>query len=156
MIVDSVINITRHIPESCVLKLRDFMVKIEPSMPEGFYPIDGDNIYARVMSYNTSAREECKIEAHNEYVDVQSTLIGSEGIEIFDRKSLDIDVAYDANQDVEFFKENVSPYLFVDNQPGRFSMIFPNEAHRPQISVNGKNEVVKKFVIKIRKDLFLI
>lgn len=154
MIVDSVINITKYIPEASASKVQDFITKVNPSMQEGYYPVDGDNIYARVMSYSTSRRDDCKIEAHNEYVDIQSTLIGSEGIEIFDRKSLDIDVTYDANQDVEFFKENVPPYLFVDNQPGRFSMIFPDEVHRPQISVNGKNEVVKKFVIKIRKDLF--
>lgn len=154
MIVDSVINITRYIPEASVSKVQGFMAKVNPSMPEGYHPIDGDNIYARVMSYNTSARKDCKIEAHNEYVDVQSTLIGSEGIEIFDRSALNVEAAYDKEQDVEFFEETIPSYLFVDNQPGRFSMIFPEEAHRPQISVNGKNEVVKKFVIKIRKDLF--
>ena len=56
---------------------------------------------------------------------------------------------YDGEKDIAFYEETTEPNLSVNNVAGYFTMIFPYEAHRPQISVNRKCEKVKKFVIKI-------
>ena len=126
-----------------------FLQQVSPDMEEKRYEIDGDRIYARVMRYNTSLRENCKIEAHNKYIDIQSSIIGCEGIDIFNREILVAVDEYNAQKDVIHYNKDTEPYISIKNLPGYFSMIFPNEAHQPQISVDRKCDLVKKFVIKI-------
>jgi YhcH/YjgK/YiaL family protein len=100
------------------------------------------------MSYGTKTVSDCKIEAHNVYVDIQSTITGAEGISVFDRAECRTSVAYSVADDVELFAP-VAPIAHTDNLPGYFTLLFPWEAHRPQERVKGF-ELVKKFVIKAK------
>ena len=59
-----------------------FLKRINSDMEERIYPIDGDRIYARVMSYDTKEPSDCKLEAHDKYIDIQCTIIGAEGIDV--------------------------------------------------------------------------
>mgnify|MGYP001102237845 CR=1 FL=1 len=150
MIFDQVKNLNRYVSQEQFQKIERFMEKVSPDMQEGYYGIDGEKIYARVMCYQTSLREDCKIEAHNRYIDIQASLAGAEGIEVFDRRKLDILEAYNRENDVAFYQESVEPHVWVNNVPGYFSMIFPEEAHRPQISMDQGCKKVKKYVIKVQ------
>lgn len=150
MIIDRLENLKKYIDESDMRKIDAFLKRLSPEMEEGRYEIDGNDIYARVMSYNTSPREDCKIEAHDIYIDIQSTLVGQEGIDVFHREELSENVSYNNENDVRFYENSNQNYVTVNNLPNYFSMIFPEEAHKPQISLDGKCNVVKKFVIKMR------
>jgi YhcH/YjgK/YiaL family protein len=150
MVIDSLGNLNKYLTKEQFSKVKDFLDKLSPDMEEGYYEIDGENIFAKVMSYNTSLRNDCKIEAHDKYIDIQSTLIGSEGIDVFHREELKEIQPYDNSNDVVFMEDNNAYYVTVNNLPAYFSMLYPNEAHRPQISLNGKCEKVKKFVIKVQ------
>lgn len=152
MVIDRIENLKKYIQENDMKKIQAFLNKLSPEMEEGQYEIDGDNIYARVMSYNTSRRKDCKIEAHDLYIDIQSTLVGSEGIDVFHREELNEKISYNEIKDVRMYDESNRQYVTVDNLPNYFSMLFPEEAHRPQISLDEKCNVVKKFVIKIKSD----
>lgn len=149
MIFDQLQNLNKYVTQEQFQKIDNFLKLSSPDMKEGRYEIDGKAIYARVMSYTTSLRQNCKIEAHDKYIDIQSSLVGMEGIDIFDRDELNISEAYNKDKDVAFYEETVAPNVSVNNKAGYFSMIYPKEAHRPQISVNQRCEKVKKFVIKI-------
>lgn len=96
---------------------------------------------------------DCTIEAHDEYVDIQFTLVGGEGIDIFPREKLH-ELTADTEKDFLTFATDMAPCLSVANLPGWFTMIFPHEAHRPQESLDGKCAIVKKGVIKIKMDCF--
>lgn len=150
MIIDRLENLKKYIDENDMRKIDAFLKRLSPEMEEGRYEIDGDEIYARVMSYNTSPREDCKIEAHDVYIDIQSTLVGQEGIDVFHREELAENVSYNNENDVRFYENSNQNYVTVKNLPNYFSMIFPEEAHKPQISLDEKCNVVKKFVIKMR------
>ena len=102
-----------------------------------------------VISYDTSFRKEFRIESHDRYIDIHSSLTGIEGIDIFERDELAVLETYNKDKDVVFYKETVLPNVSINNKEGYFSMIYPKEAHRPKISVNQRCERVKKFVIKI-------
>ncbi|MGC9329842.1 MAG: YhcH/YjgK/YiaL family protein, partial [Candidatus Hinthialibacter sp.] len=54
-----------------------FLKTLAPDAEEKKYPIEGDDIFARVMSYETKPREEAVLEAHMKYVDIQTVLYGS-------------------------------------------------------------------------------
>ncbi len=122
-------------------------------MPEERSNINKDTVYARIMSYPTKLPKDCMIEAHDDYVDIQFTLVGGEGIDIFPREELH-ELTADAEKDFLTFAADTAPCLSVANLPGWFTMIFPHEAHRPQESLDGKCANVKKGVIKIKMDCF--
>ncbi len=149
MVFDKLTNLDKYISTEQFQKIERFLRILSPDMEEKRYEIDGEAIFARVMSYSTSMPYDCKIEAHEKYIDIQASLEGLEGIDIFDKSSLTVMEDYDGEKDVAFYEETTEPHLSVNNVAGYFTMIFPHEAHRPQISVNRKCDKVKKFVIKI-------
>lgn len=154
MIVDRWENLERYLPPGIQEKLSPFLSRLSSDMEEGFYPIDGEHIFARVMSYKTLRREECKVEAHNRYIDIQATLHGAEGIDIFSREKLCESEAYDAEKDAAYFLPHPEVcYGTGYNLPGVFTMIFPEEAHRPMERINGEN-LVKKIVIKVEAQAY--
>lgn len=151
MVFDRIENLKKYVSPEQFQKIARFLEQLSPDMEEKRYEIDGEKIYAKVMSYATSLRADCQIEAHNQYIDIQSSLEGTEGIDIFERDRLCISQEYDEAMEAAFYEETILPYASVNNVPGYFTMIFPEEAHRPQVSVNQKCEKVKKFVIKMKR-----
>lgn len=174
MVCDRLDNLGKYIPSEYREKIAAFVQKINKDMQEGFYEIEGDEIFARVMSYDGKERSECEIEAHDKYVDIQFTLCGIEGIDIFKREELKEKTEYNEQNDIVFFHDEFSgsdgtacgsetdtanpgsgyPYINISNLTGFFSMIFPDEAHRPQICVNEQNRHIKKGVIKIKEHCY--
>ncbi len=130
--------------------IKDFLNKVDINIPDGRYEIAGEKIFARIETYDTLPAEENAIEAHNRYIDIQFTLDGAEGISVFDRNSMKEKVSYDEKNDVLFFEcdENIV-MAHTDNIPGYFTMLFPEDAHRPKERIRGIDSV-KKAVIKVR------
>lgn len=154
MVYDTLENLKWYIPKKKRKVIEDFVSSINEQMQEGYYEIDGDEIFARVMVYDGKMREDCAIEAHNQYVDIQFTLIGIEGIDIFRRKELRERIEYNFQEDIVFFEGSQETCVQISNRPGYFSMIFPEEAHRPQIAADKKSVFIKKGVIKIKEKYY--
>ncbi|MFA6626972.1 MAG: YhcH/YjgK/YiaL family protein [Bacilli bacterium] len=153
MIIDKIENLGRYIPPSLYSKIRKGLTEINKDTPNGLYPVD-ENVFIKVMDYDLMSREECKIEAHNEYVDVQSVLIGEEGVGIFDRETLSEIVPYSAEKDVVFFSKTGSQRKHeITVHENEFVLLFPNEAHSPKQLMSNNIKHVKKFVIKIKVSL---
>lgn len=148
MIYDAISNLLKYVSEEDYQYIRDFLEQINENMPEGKYELCGERIFARVMSYQTNDPKECKVEAHNKYIDIQFTICGAEGIDIYPRKGMEIIEDYREDEDVAYFRHSGIPSIHVNNLPGYFVIIFPDEAHSPQQRV-GNIEYVKKAVIKI-------
>lgn len=150
MIVDKLTNLKYFLPNKYSEPITEFLTNISADMLEGRYEIMGEHTFAKVMSYQTAPREKCAVEAHNRYIDIQATLTGVEIIDIFERNLLNVSKPYDELNDVVFLDgNNATPYASNLNIPGYFSMIYPDEAHRPQIRAEGYPDFVKKFVIKV-------
>ncbi len=154
MIQDRLQELWRYIPEDKQERIKKFMTQISEDMPDGFYEIDGDDIYAKIMSYQTRKSGACEIEAHDVYRDIQFSLIGAEGISIYRRDILKIKTADTENDFMTFCDAEAEPYIRISNLPGFFSMILPKEAHRPQESLDGSCAMVKKGVIKIKESCY--
>ena len=45
-------------------------------LPEGFYPLMGDDVIAGVQEYSTSPKEERRFETHDKYFDIQYMVTG--------------------------------------------------------------------------------
>ena len=150
MVCSELCNLHKYVTEEKFAKIKAFLDSVNEDMEEKRYDIDGDAIYARVMSYDTPQPMDCKIEAHNKYIDIQASIVGAEGISVFDRKQLTENQAYSQEKDIALFDydENALRARTID-VPGYFTMLFPEDAHRPQEFVKGFGRV-KKFVIKIK------
>ncbi|OPZ11158.1 MAG: hypothetical protein BWZ10_02238 [candidate division BRC1 bacterium ADurb.BinA364] len=129
-----------------------FLQSLGGNAPEGVTAIRGRDIYARVLSYPTIEREAGKFESHIDYVDIQAPLIGAEAIEWNPIRALEVKSAYDQENDVVFYVTPERSFGRVFLMPGMFAVLFPDDAHMPQLRVPGEDSV-KKVVIKIRHAL---
>ncbi|MBE5834328.1 MAG: DUF386 domain-containing protein [Butyrivibrio sp.] len=140
----------KYVPAKYADVISAFLQRISPEMEESTNWLDGENLFVKVMSYSTPKPEQCKIEAHDKYIDIQATITGAEGISVFDRSLLKCAEDSLGERDVAFFEYDKNAFRGrTVNLPGYFTMLFPEDAHRPQEYVEGYGEV-KKFVIKMK------
>jgi YhcH/YjgK/YiaL family protein len=153
MIADRLERLALYLPHQIENTISDFLRDLSSNSADGYYPISGEQVFARVMTYETKPPELCKVEAHNKYIDIQATLVGAESIAVFPRDDLMSIVPYSATDDVEFFEAGSIPFSAeTRNYAGCFTLLYPHEAHRPMQAVTGY-PWVKKFVIKVAVDL---
>lgn len=145
MIYDNIKNLNKY--NEIPANVKDFLTGLSAETPVGHYEID-ENIYVNIDIYNTKDIDNCKLEAHKKYIDIQMLIDGSERLDYISVDGLDISEQYDDNRDVMFFelpaKVN-SLYL----KPGNFALFYPEDAHRPQMNSSAVSAKVKKVVVKI-------
>lgn len=154
MITGRLEKLGRYVPAKYKTEILQWVESVNKDMKEGNYLIAGEEVYARVLSYRTKKETDCKIEAHDRYIDIQSVICGTEGIQVYEREALETEQAYDPQRDVTFYKKGQRPYLGVNVEEGCFAMLFPEEAHQPEISFQEDYPEIKKFVIKIKEELY--
>ena len=92
---------------------------------------------------------------HRKYVDIQTVLISSEGMEWFSRDGLAVDTPYDESKDAEFYKRSSPGPGRIELSSGTFVMLFPHDAHMPGLMIEEKPELIKKVVVKISLELLM-
>ena len=153
MIIDTLENWPLYPLGSAWKTAFEFLATLTPESEEKKYTLQGDDIFAMVMSYETQTPETALLESHQKYVDIQAVLVGTERFECVSREGLEIETPYDAKKDVVFYQTTSSRPIKVDVLPGTFVMLYPQDAHMPTLMVNGQAEQVKKVVIKIKLEL---
>ena len=149
MIYDKVKNIKQYTGISHNLdKAIEFLMGVDfTSLQDGKNEIDGDNVFANVMHYDTKDIDEGVQEAHQVYMDIHFMIKGKEQILVSDSSELEIAEAYVEENDCAFYKGKMNnAYRLEDDY---FIICFPNDVHTPGIKID-KIESVKKMVIKVR------
>lgn len=111
----------------------------------GEHPINEHGAFASVNEYYTKKVEDCFIECHRKYIDVQMTTCGEEKIGVTSKK-LCIEQPYDEQKDLQKLSGNVD---FITLRPGFFAVFFPHDAHEPGVTNGNTATAVKKIVFKI-------
>ena len=145
MITDRIenINLYKNIPQNAV----NFIKSLSENITLGRHEIGG-GIYANVEEYNTKSLDNCRFEAHKNYIDIQILLRGNEKIFYRSVEGLTVSVPYNAEKDIEFYSDKVANSAQITLDGTNFMMIFPHEAHAPQVALN-ETEKVLKVVVKI-------
>jgi len=112
----------------------------------GKYPIDGDNAFASITYGPSKTLDEAKWESHHKYIDLQYVIKGEEKIEVAPVSTATVVTPYNEARDAANYTADGTYYIA---KPGTFYLFFPQDAHRPNIKVDGYDEV-KKLVIKIK------
>ncbi len=149
MLFDNIDNFFRYAQknESSIMAY-DFIVNyLKKPLPLGHYELDGDNVFANVIEYDTVPAADKDFETHRRYIDFQFLVSGRELIYLERPEALEVSSPYDAENDVEMLKgkSGICGFLL---QPNQFAVFYPHEAHKPGCC--GKaSEKVRKIVIKI-------
>ncbi|HHX59357.1 MAG TPA: DUF386 domain-containing protein [Epulopiscium sp.] len=116
-------------------------------LSDGKNEIDGKNVFANVMYYDTKDIEDGVKEAHKVYIDIHYMISGKEQILISDISELEIVGEYLEEKDCAFYAGQMKTACIL--QDDYFVICFPNDGHTPAIKIDN-NEQVKKMVIKVR------
>ncbi len=114
------------------------------NLPDGKINIDNE-IWANLQTYYT--KEDALFEAHRKYIDIQFMLAGQEKISVCDYKNCTTEIAYDEDKDIEFLTAN--SWDDIEMKTGDFLILYPENAHKPSISINNDVHHVRKLVIKV-------
>lgn len=151
MIADRLHRLREYVGGEVWTKVGALLATMSADTPDGEYPIDGDAAYARVMSYDCLPAAGREPEAHEKYIDLQMTLDGCEGIELFDPQGLPVTRPYNVEKDIVFFSAaEAKPFATIQNRPGFFTILYPQDAHLPKTLVAREAARVKKVVVKVR------
>lgn len=149
MILDSIKNISKY--ENLNIDLNsivEFINRVESeNLENGRYELDGEKLFALVQSYETKDSDECRLESHKKYIDIQYV---QEGTEVMYWSLVDeLKVTEDLSQisDVIFYEDDKNATELVVNEKS-FALFFTHDAHKPGVKFNTKSNV-KKIVFKI-------
>ena len=116
-------------------------------LPEGFYPLLGDDVIAGVQEYTTFPWENGRFETHDKYFDIQYMVTGDEMFGICKRDGLKEADRIPEN-DVVFYEEpGRSGQVLL--REGDLIVVAPEDAHKPRCAA-GEPAPVKKVVVKVR------
>jgi YhcH/YjgK/YiaL family protein len=116
-------------------------------LPAERHEVDGDRLFCMISKGPGRPRAEAKLEAHRKYIDIQYVIAGTE--EMGWKPTADcrvVDVPYDGDKDIEFFKDEPDSWNKVP--AGSFVIFFPQDAHAPLVG-DGQ---IHKAVLKIAVD----
>lgn len=110
--------------------------------------IDGDNIFAATSEYAVKLTPG-DYEAHDIYADIQVIVSGYERIDWCERKNCVITDDRRPDKDcVMLATEGRFTQLMIEK--GQFALFLPEDAHRPNLSADGKESRVRKAVFKVK------
>ena len=115
-------------------------------MPDGKIDIE-DGIWANLQTYYT--KEDALFEAHRKYIDIQVILTGQEKISVCKYETCKTNNPYDENKDIEFLTSE--SWDDIEMHTGDFLILYPSDAHKPSININGQHHV-RKLVVKVPVD----
>jgi len=148
MIFDRIENITKY--NEIDSKIAEFISNLSNNTPTGKIFLSDDKLtFANIDEYTTKKHENCKLEAHKKYIDIQLLLDGVEELYYIDVQGLEISEKYDENRDVMFFAPPDKILNKVILTQGNFILLYPHEAHQPQMAYKNEPTKVKKVVVKI-------
>ncbi|BBE20601.1 hypothetical protein AQPE_4795 [Aquipluma nitroreducens] len=125
----------------------DFLKNTNLSALEiGKYEIDGKNVFALVSEYDSKAPQDCRLEAHQVYADIQYIVSGREAIGFAPLNRQTVTAEYLPEKDIVFFSGETTQMIV---EAGMFAVFYPQDVHRPCMQIDGP-EKVKKVVVKVK------
>lgn len=112
-------------------------------LADGRIDLDGERLYALVMSLDGRGQDGAKSEVHRRYIDIQVVVSGEEVMGWSPLAACRQPLPFDASKDVGFFADAPASWVLVP--AGSFALFFPEDVHAPLAGVGR----VKKVVVKV-------
>lgn len=105
----------------------------------------GDLVYCTRFTYETIPQEESFFEAHRRYLDIHIMVEGEERVDMNRPEDLKLTDAQEGN---DFYAYQGESWHSTVLKPGEFLVVFPGDAHRIKVQVDGP-KTVSKAVFKV-------
>ena len=149
MIHDRIENAEKYFTQkSRLLRAVLFAERQAAALEDGDHWLEEGVLRALVQSYETLPAEERFFERHRKFIDVQVMIKVIERHDVTEVTDLIPTTEYDENMDLIKF-ENPERFSTVILEPGYFVVYLPQDAHRPNCAVNGR-ERVRKVCMKVK------
>ena len=148
MIFDALDNADRYLPlKREFAKAFEFLGRPDlTALPVGRHEIDGERLYAVVAREPGRSKEGAMLEAHDQYIDIQLVLGGSDLMGWKARSACKAPAGdYDSGSDEQLYSDDPDSWLAV--RSGTFVIFFPEDAHLPMISPGEIHKVVVKVAV---------
>lgn len=116
------------------------------ALETGRYDIDGQDVFALVSEYESKDPHDCRLEAHQQYADIQYIVSGREAIGYAILGNQEVLVPFSEEKDIAFYIGESTPLVL---EAGMFAVFFPQDVHRPCMQIE-EPEKVKKVVVKVK------
>lgn len=145
MIVDKLENLEKYVSLSPLFaQAVEFLKSTDLHSHEiGKTVLKEGELMVNFAQTSPKTKEEAKLETHNDFIDIQIPLSGTEIMGYTPRTDLP-EEAYNAEKDITFYKGLANNYIAIE--PGMFAIFFPQDGHAPGITPDG----VKKVIVKAR------
>ena len=107
--------------------------------------LKGDLVYCTRFTYETIPQEESFFEAHRRYLDIHIMVEGEERVDMNRPEDLKLTDAQEGN---DFYAYQGESWHSTVLKPGEFLVVFPWDAHRIKVQVDGP-KTVSKAVFKV-------
>lgn len=146
MIVDTLENLGKYEGMNPLFpKVVEFLKTHDLSTLEvGKIELKGNDLFIKVAQAKPKTKEQAKIEAHKNFLDIQIPVSGTEVMGYTPLKDCKDATPYNAEKDVLFFGGLAESYLTI--KPGMFAIFFPQDGHAPGVTPDG----LKKVIVKVR------
>ena len=107
--------------------------------------LQGDQVYCTRFTYETIPQEESFFEAHRRYLDIHIMVEGEERVDVNRPEDLTLTEAQEGN---DFYAYQGESWHSAVLRPGAFLVVFPGDAHRIKVQVDGP-KTISKAVFKV-------
>ena len=107
--------------------------------------LKGDLVYCTRFTYETIPQEESFFEAHRRYLDIHIMVEGEERVDMNRPEDLKLTDAQEGN---DFYAYQGESWHSTVLKPVEFLVVFPGDAHRIKVQVDGP-KTVSKAVFKV-------
>ncbi|MBE6654597.1 MAG: DUF386 domain-containing protein [Ruminococcaceae bacterium] len=108
------------------------------------YELEGENFFF-ITSYETQEVNDTP-EAHQKYIDIQCLISGTEKMNVGALEEMTDEVMEKRGADIRFYHGPTDTVTLV---PGKFAVLFPGDAHAPNIAC-GAPAHCRKVVVKVK------
>lgn len=101
-----------------------------------------ENFFYSIQSYMTQTENNCTLESHRKYIEIQVMALGNEIMDLSDVTRLEIQEDYNEDNDTVLWK---APRRMarITLKEGDFVILYPENAHRGSVSLKESQRVVK-------------
>lgn len=139
---DAYVRLNKHFATAFAFLRRPDLADLE----EGRHDVDGKNVYAVVAKGKGRTPLEAQIETHDNYIDIQYVISGTDTMGWKSRRDLGSETEHpDPRNDVAFYSD--APTVWTEVTPGMFAIYFPHDAHMPMISEGELHKVIMKVAV---------
>lgn len=146
MILDQIKNLENYAGSSIYAALQKIRSTDFSKLEDITYEVNGRDLYFFINSYDTR-KDNDKPEAHKKYIDIQYMITGSEKMGVGQLEDMAEEVEAKPQNDAWFYH---GPMDYITVKEGMFAVFYPNDAHAPCITPDGKCEAVRKAVFKVK------